>query len=503
MFDFSVFSHEVKMHRTPCEILYSKDFKVFVDGKEVPVYTCRISSYPFNRVWPGHQREINQTEIVSYVNLISDEEIEVEVQPLTKTAYERILLKPYAKNVSFEKKGDRIVFRLKQNGGYVLELDDYHGLLYIFNNKPCPCEDPENVTYYFGKGLHFPGKIELKSGESVYLEKDALVYGCIFAENAENIRIYGNGILDDSMEERVSEHCYEPYANGNMKFYDCKNITVQGVGMTNSAIWCINLFHCFDVHIDGANVFGQWRYNTDGIDIVNSQRVTVQNSFVHSFDDTISIKGIDPFSFDINADILVENCVLWCDWGRTMEIGLETKCLEYRNITFRKCDILRAGSFACDIQNGDCALVHDIVFEDFSVELERAYTKMQIQQNDEHSYEKGDVLEIASLLGVFNPRYRSVDTTPRLEGDVISRFGKAGYAGVRNITVKNAHVYCDENILSKYGSSCVKICIRNLMPGSEYHDINVKDVFLNGKKLSREDMSIEITNCDENTLTVT
>ena len=189
MVEYSIFHHEYKASAFPYEVPKSKDYKVYVNGREVPVYACRISAYPFNTWWPGHQRPFAQSEAASYVNLISDEEIEIAVEPLTKTAYERIMIKPYAKNIQYSKQGEKIVFTLKENGGYILELDDYHGMLYIFNNKPCPCEAPENITYYFGKGVHFPGKIVLHSNESIYLEKDALVYGCVFAEDAENIRI--------------------------------------------------------------------------------------------------------------------------------------------------------------------------------------------------------------------------------------------------------------------------------------------------------------------------
>ena len=192
MVTYSTFKHEWTKSIFSCNVPKSKDYKVYVNGEEIPVYTCRISSYPFNTWWPGHQRPVNQSEIVSYVNLITDEEIRIEVEPLTKTAYERIMVKPYSKGIKTEQINNRIVFTLKENGAYVFELDDYHGLLYIFNNKPVICDNPESVTYYFGKGVHFPGKIILKSNESVYLDKDALVYGCIFAENAENIRIYGN-----------------------------------------------------------------------------------------------------------------------------------------------------------------------------------------------------------------------------------------------------------------------------------------------------------------------
>lgn len=351
--------------------------------------------------------------------MISDEEINLEVEPLTKTAYERIMIKPYSKGVKAEKRNGRIVFSLKENGGYVLELDDYHGLLYIFNNKPVVCEDPEKVTYYFGKGVHFPGKIKLKSNESIYAEKDALVYGCILAENAENLHIYGNGIFDDSGEERFSEHCYESYTNGNVKFYDCKKVKLEGIGFINSAIWCINLFHCFDVDINGINVFGQWRYNTDGIDIVNSQRITIKNSFVHSFDDSITVKGIDRYADTCNTDMLFENCVLWCDWGRTCEIGLETMCKEYKNITFRNCDVLRGGTVACDIQNGDCAEIHHITFENIHIELEGFYTASVYQGYDDQKYHAINEMEIAAVVGITNHRFREMKIYEDLFSDPV------------------------------------------------------------------------------------
>ena len=132
--------------------------------------------------------------------------------------------------------------------------------------------------------------------------------------------------------------------------------------------------------LDGINVFGQWRYNTDGIDIVNSKRITVKNAFVHSFDDTITIKGIDRYAFENCTDITAENCVLWCDWGRTLEIGFETECREYRDITFRNCDVLRGAYAVCDIQNGDRAEVYNVTFEDIRIELEEFYTPEVLQK---------------------------------------------------------------------------------------------------------------------------
>ena len=502
MVEYSIFQHEYKASAFPYEVPKSKDYKVYVNGREVPVYACRISAYPFNTWWPGHQRPFAQSEAASYVNLISDEEIEIAVEPLTKTAYERIMIKPYAKNVSYRKEGEKIIFSLKENGGYILELDDYHGLLYIFNNKPCPCEEPENITHYFGKGVHFPGKIVLHSNESVYLEKDALVYGCVFAENAENIRIYGNGILDDSAEERISQHCYEPYTNGNMKFYDCNRLKIEGVGMANSAIWCVNFFHCIDVEVDGVNVFGQWRYNTDGVDIVNCRNITLKNSFIHSFDDTVTIKGIDRYREESNTDILVENCVLLCDWGKTMEIGLETECCEYARIIFRDCHVLRGGNTSCDIQNGDCATVHDILFENISIEQESFYTKEQIQKNDAHEYERKDTIGLSFLLKIENKRFRETYAFMNVGSGDLSDKGKSHYAAARNIRVRNVNIYADDTILSKFGKECVMISIFNQIPTTKYADISVENVWLNGQRIFGDDMNISINGCEDSVLTV-
>lgn len=501
MISYSHFSHEWTRSVFPYVVPRSNDFRVYVNGKEIPAYTCRISAYSFNRHWPGHQRAVNQSEMVSYVNLVADEAVTVEVEPLSKPVDGHVMIKPYSKGVQAERVGNRIRFTLSQNGGYVFQIDDYHGTLYLFCNKPIECKNPEQVTHYFGKGVHFAGKITLRSHESIYVDRDALVYGCICAENAEDIHIYGNGIFDDSTEERICEPCYEPYANGNIKLYDCKNVRIEGVGFVNSAIWCVNLFHCFDVSIDAINVFGQWRYNTDGIDIVNSQRVTVKNSFVHSFDDTITVKGIERYSYESCRDMLFENCVLWCDWGKTCEIGLETDAPEYANIAFRNCDILRGGNTVCDIQNGDCAEVHDIVFDDIRYELEKAYTPYRLQRSEDAVYDVKDEIEIPYLLSVKNKRFRASYHVPDAKPNVLA-IGDSRFASVHDITVSNIRVFSDEAVEAEFGTHAVRILVNNTIPTTRYGNITVKNVTLNGRSVSKEEMEITVMGNAEGALQV-
>ena len=59
MFSASKFTH----HYTKSVFKYTEpisgDYKVYVNGQEIPVYTCRISAYPFNRVCTATIEKIN------------------------------------------------------------------------------------------------------------------------------------------------------------------------------------------------------------------------------------------------------------------------------------------------------------------------------------------------------------------------------------------------------------------------------------------------------------
>ena len=471
----------------------SKDYRVLVNGCEVPVYTCRISEYPFNRNYPGHQRPLNQSEVVSFVNLVSDETLEIEVQ--VRYPYKKVRVKPYSKQVACAAQGEWVTFTLRENGSYVLEADSYHHCLYLFNSKPIPAPDPKEVTYYFGPGVHMPGKITLRDNESLYMDKDALVFGGVYANKAENIRVFGNGLLDGGYEARISPNCYEDYTNGNIKLYDCKNVQVEGILMRNSAIWCVNLFHCFDVKLHNIHVFGQWRYNTDGVDIVNSQDIVISDSFIHSFDDTITIKGICRYAKTDCKRIRVENCVLWCDWGKTCEIGIETVCREYADIVFRGCDVLRGGNAAMDIQNGDCAEVHDILFEDIWVEYNAFDTPEQYQDTDEQIYSRQNEIATPHLLFLSNRRFQTMDFIKNMgytEEEVLPDLGDVHSGDIHDITMRHITVYYDEEIPMTDGKYTVPIRMRSCMPDVRFSSITIEDVTVNGTPLTRESMCLDI-----------
>lgn len=496
MFSYSKFIHNYTKSPFNYDEQISKDYKVYINGTEIPVYTCRISKFPFNRPWPGHQREINQTEIASFVNIVSDEEISIEV--IINNSFEKVMIRPFSKNIEHKEVGNKVSFKLNQQGQFVLATDDFHCCLYIFNSKPIDCPQPDTVTHYFGPGIHITGRIVLKDNESIYVDKDALVFGCIFAENAKNIRVFGNGLFDDSAEERFYIHCYEDFTNGNIKFYDCENVKVEGVLFRNSALWCVNLFNCFNVEIDNIKVFGQWRYNTDGVDIVNSQNITLKNSFVHSFDDSVTIKGIDRYITTNNENILVDSCVLWCDWGKTCELGFETACREYKNIAFKNCDILRSGNTALDIQNGDCAEISNILFENINVEYNAFDNYPKVQKSDEDTYDCQDKLMVPHLISIHNYRFRC-DGYCNDVWKIPKEIAPLDLSGIKQATVhdvifKNIKVYYDEKIPKVDGKYNTPITIYSNLEGVEHYNISISGITINGVNLTKENAIINTKN---------
>lgn len=481
----------ISAHKEPL----SKEFRLFADGVEVPVYLCRVSKYPFNRPWPGKQRAVDQTVEASFVSLFSDGKVEIEVT--TPLSYDRIRIKPYSKNVIPTDSEGSIRFTLLENGTYVLFLDDSTKPLYIINSKPTEKPPKETVSYYFGPGVHFAGKIVLNSNESVYVDKDALVFGGFFAENAKNIRIFGGGLIDGGYEERVSLSCYAPYTNGHFKFYDCENVRIEDVIMRNSAIRCVNIFHCKDVVVDGVKVIGQWRYNTDGIDVVNSKNVTVKNSFIHSFDDTVSIKGIDRYALTDVEDITVENCTLWCDWGKACEIGVETACRRYSRITFRNCDILKGGNAALDVNNGDCAEIDHVLFENINVDYNASDPIEIFQASDDQKYDGQNTIMIPHLIWIGNRNFRR-DESVTMRNVPPGKAVGLDLTGIRcgmnrDVTVRNVNVYYDERIPKVNGKYNVPICVRSIYPDVVHENVRISNIRINGRPLSYEDALLNVS----------
>jgi len=167
-------------------------------------------------------------------------------------------------------------------------------------------------------------------------------------------------------------------------------VKIDGVILRDPDEWCLSAFGCQNLAISDVKLIGLWRYNSDGIDICNSQDVTISDSFIRSFDDSIVLKGVkwreETHDQLPVRNIRASNLVVWCDWGRALEIGAETSAPEIADVVYRDIDIIRSTHIAMDIQNGDRAHVHDIRYEDIRVEVDDINPLPTLQKQRDEKY---------------------------------------------------------------------------------------------------------------------
>ena len=355
-----------------------------VNGLPVPLLACRVSAVPFNQVWPGYQRPPDQTELAGFASWDMSGPVDVEV--LAQQPVQSVAVRPASLGIKPAVDGNRIRFTLARPGAAVVEINGRHHALHLFANPPAaaaPAPDAPGLRY-FAPGVHRPGKIELKSNESVYLAPGAVVYGSIQANSATNLHVWGRGVLDVSQAERGK-------GGGAIRLSGCSDVTVEGLVLRDPDVWCFSLFGCARVEIANVKLVGLWRYNADGIDVCNSQDVTVRDCFVRSYDDALVVKGLKS-AYDQRPvrNVRFSRCTLWCDWGRAMEIGAETCAPEIADVAFEDCDIVRTTDIAMDIQHGDRAAVHGVRFQNIRVEIDPSNPRPRLQKAPGETYPGND-----------------------------------------------------------------------------------------------------------------
>lgn len=367
----------------------SHEYKLRVDGRGVEVYPCRVSAVPINQVWPGYQRPVEQTD-TAYFAYWGMSQGAAKVEITVDRPAENVRIMPESAGIEPQVKGRKITFTVDDPRNIVVEVDGTERALHLFANpaeKNVPSATDTQVRYY-GPGYHETGIVKLETGDRVYIAPGAVVSGGFYAIDANDIVISGRGVIDQSRYERGS---------GSIAgFSGCSDVTVEGVIMTDPSMWCLTFFGCTDVTVDNVKIVGLWRYNSDGIDVVNSSYVTVKDCFVRSYDDALAVKGMrlnlgEPEPMEIGHlpvdNVLFRDCVVWCDWGHALEIGAETYAPYIRNVAYRGIDIIRTSFVAMSILHGDGSPVRDILYEDIHLNIDQYTPAPVFQSSREQVYQ--------------------------------------------------------------------------------------------------------------------
>ncbi len=340
---------EVITYIPAAEVKASEWFQVSVENKSVFVYDHPLA--PFT---------------------IFDFKGELTLNIKSKKDIRWVDIRPKSLGLVYSYTGTNITIKIKRPCQFSVEINQmpYQEPLLVFANpieKSKPNPKDTNVIFYETGKVHKIGKIEVKSNKTLYIEGGAVVEGFILAENAKNIKIMGSGILDG-----VNNRGYQK----DKRWYrfvdliDCNNVTLSGITLIRATTWEVVPTHCNQMLIDNIHILSE-NGGDDGIDIVRTKNLVIQNSFIRTKDDNIAVKCIRKYpDTETCENILVRNCVLWNTvWGNAIEIGFELAATEVKNIRFQDCDIIHceAGA-AISIHNTDYTLIKDLVFEDIRIE---------------------------------------------------------------------------------------------------------------------------------------
>lgn len=345
---FPLFAEEFVNYKMPKDLAPAPEFKLEINGQEVFVYNSRTAAFAYF----SFEGKVNVK--VTFLSPVYDFDI-----------------RPKSRNIKGELNRNQIQFSLDKPENLSIEINkNIKRPLFIFANPletGIPDKTDKNVIFFEGGKIHTPGEVLVKSNQIVYIEGGAIVRGNFMTDKGKNIKIIGRGIIDNSL--------YIKGQHRPIEINECENVLIDGIIISESKHWSCASFASRNITYNNLKVVSDNDWD-DGIDIVGSQNVLVNNCFIRSKDDCIAVKaGVNyytKFNSGFNVDnVIVQNSIMWNGiWGNALEIGFETRSDTIKNITFKNCDLIHVegpeGTFT--IHNGDRAVVKNVLYEDIRVE---------------------------------------------------------------------------------------------------------------------------------------
>lgn len=194
---------------------------------------------------------------------------------------------------------------------------------------------------FFPAGNFNTGGIQLQSKVTLLTEKGTIIYGSdqyadykndafIFGENLNDIAILGEGIIDgvDCKNTEGEEGFRGPHC---IRLINCRNISIKGITIKNSANWAINCRLCMNATVQNVSIRG-------GHDGLHTRFCTNFNVSGCDFR-----TGDDAFAGNDNKDFIITDC------------KVNTSCNGFRmgcyNFTVKRCKLYGPGEYIHKSQN--------------------------------------------------------------------------------------------------------------------------------------------------------
>ena len=246
--------------------------------------------------------------------------------------------------------------------------------------------------------------LQLDAGAILYVDlpnPDFKARGFIYAENAKNIAITGRGKIDGQARYQWTDYKYgdveivneveiakkagvemkRSYRVGKSTFgvllKECENITIDGITIVNTSLWCMRIWGCNGVKIRGVTVLSDLKMgvNSDGIDLDGTSNAHISGCTISTGDDAICLKSgswdfKDSGKSFPTENILVDNCILTSS-STALMIGTETLS-PIRHVIFSNC-VIRESNKGMGINVQDGGTISDVLFSNLTIDLHRRH----------------------------------------------------------------------------------------------------------------------------------
>lgn len=285
-----------------------------------------------------------------------------------------VVVRPLAKGITPVVEGNVISFQIFEPDVYTVEWGgSAMNAMHIFANPidyDAPTESTDTVKY-IGPGAWTIDTMVLEDDMEVYISGGAVIQGTLVASGVGNAKVSGHGFFDGSNHKSWMLDKRTAYVPVSLR--ECRNIEIRGIALLDPNAWCLEIYDCDQVSVDGVKIISA-RPNGDGITIQSSRDITVTDSFIRSWDDSLVVKNYSNEKGSDSANITFNGCQIWTDLAQSMEIGYETNKggklkPTIQNITFRNITVLH--NFhkpVMSIHNADDAAISGIRYSNIIVE---------------------------------------------------------------------------------------------------------------------------------------
>lgn len=296
-----------------------------------------------------------------------DFEGSVEVEVTSNNAQiESARIRPLSYGITPDIEGNRVRFTLTEPRNLSVEVngDIFHNLHLFANpidkNLPKKIKGDKDLIY-FGAGVHHlpADSLKIPSGKTVYIAGGARIFGTLYVQDVENVKIYGRGIV-------------HPKGRGaGVVIKRAKNIEVEGIISTQ-----LPTGESDGVTIRNVKVISSYGWG-DGMNVFASSNVLHDGVFCRNSDDCTTVYATRLGHRGSCRNITMQNSTLWADVAHPIMIGIHgdaVYCDVIEDVHYKNIDILDHKEKQIDYQGcmainaGDNNLIRNITFEDIRIE---------------------------------------------------------------------------------------------------------------------------------------